>query len=65
MPRKRRRAKRGPEELERRVWSGIFDTGYDFFDELPEIWELKAFAREHLRKCMRNRLYTHRSITIG
>ena len=38
MPVKRRNLKRRVDaEAEYRVWSDIFDTGYDFFDELPQI----------------------------
>ena len=37
MPVKRRKAKRYDPAREYEIWSGVFDGGHDFFDELPEL----------------------------
>ena len=37
MPRKRTRAKRHSVEAQRSAWEAVFDTGYDFFDDLPAL----------------------------
>ena len=37
MPRKRTHARRHNLRAEYEAWSAVFDTGFDFFDELPLI----------------------------
>ena len=37
MPRKRIHSKRHTLRVEYAAWSAVFDTGFDFFDELPLI----------------------------
>ena len=46
MPRKRTHGKRRIVEAHRDVWEAVFDAGYDFFDELPDIGVSKdAYGR--------------------